>query len=333
MVELIPVVDLLAEKKGRYKEAHLILFEYCNLRCSFCHQDHESKVGLDADLILGKVETLINNSDPNDSYVINMTGGELFLDEIPDWMFGYYLAAGQRLLEHFKDVKLVWGTNLIYEDTSRVERLVSMLRPYGHVCLATSYDPAGRFNESQRALFFKNLDRLGHLVETVNVVITKQNIQTFLDGKEGTEFAYMCQKHDVYFDHYIPSNLYTYHQPDEDLISQLYILLNERYPDSYPIKAWKANQFNETTCRSTKIVNKDGVVTTCWSEAGKDSILDEHEGLLAKAQAEQDFIDKYDCFSCDYYNRCGMRCFLHHSFIQDSNSVCQIREMYDKILT
>lgn len=333
MVELIPVVDLLAEKKGRWKEAHLILFEHCNLRCSFCHQDHESKVGMDGDDILKKVQTLIENTDPNTPYVVNITGGELFTDDIPDWMFGYYMMAGEMVMRHFKQVKVVYGTNLIYEKAWRVRRMLIMLRAKGgHVCLATSYDPAGRFNPAQRELFFQNLEELGDLIETVNVVITKQNIHMFLDGKEGPEFTEMCEKYAVYFDHYIPSNMYEYIQPDEDLISQLYILLNEKYPNSFPIKSWKQNQFNETTCRSTKIINKDGIVTTCWSEAGKDSILDEQEGLEAKAAAEEAFIEKYDCFSCEYYSRCGMRCFLHHSFIQNSNNICQIKVMYDKIL-
>ena len=330
MVELIPLVDVLAEKKGRWKEAHLILFEYCNLRCSFCHQDHDSKVGMDS--IMEKVETLIANTDPNDQYVLNLTGGELFLDEIPDSMFLTYFKAGRRLLQHFKKSKLVFGTNLVYHKLARVTALVERLQQFGDVTLATSYDPAGRFNPEDRKLFFKNLALARKWVHTVNVVITKQNIQTFLDGKEGVEFEAMVRDHSVYFDHYIPSNMYSYIQPDEDLISRLYILLNAKYPDSYPIKDWKKNAFNDTTCRSTKIVNKDGVVTTCWSEAGKDSILDEKEGLLAKQRAEEAFIERYGCLTCDYYQRCGMRCFLHHSFIEGVNDICQIKLMYDAIL-
>ena len=89
MVNLIPLVDILKEKKGDTKEAHLILFEKCNLRCSFCHQDHDSEVGLSAEAILEKVNTLIETGDPEAPIVINLTGGELFSDNIPDWMFGY----------------------------------------------------------------------------------------------------------------------------------------------------------------------------------------------------------------------------------------------------
>ena len=328
---LIPVVNILKDKKGRQREAHLILFEYCNLRCSFCHQDHDSKVGFDT--IAAKVENLIANSDKDDHYVLNLTGGELFLDEIPDEMFDAYLAAGIRLLTHYNDPLLVLGTNLVYHSIERVVALVERLKPYGRVVLATSYDPAGRFNEENRELFFKNLSTVKEYIKTVNVVITKQNIQTFLDGKEGAEFGWLCDNFNVYFDHYIPSQMYEYLQPDENLISALYLNLNERYPNSYPLKDWKNNMFNETTCRSTKIVNKDNVVSTCWSEAGKNAIIDEGEGLIAKDNAEMRFIEKYDCFACEYYNRCGMRCFLHHSFIEDGNSVCQIKVLYDAILS
>lgn len=330
MDNLIPVVNILKDKKGRQREAHLILFEYCNLRCSFCHQDHDSKVGFDT--IQQKVDNLIANSDKDDRYVLNLTGGELFLDEFPDSLFEEYFLAGKRLLEHYNDPLLVLGTNLIYESVDRVIALVERLKPFGRTVLATSYDPAGRFSAENRVLFFKNLNKVRDHVKTVNVVITKQNIQTFLDGKEGEEFNWLCDNFNVYFDHYIPSHMFEYLQPDENLISQLYLNLNDRYPNSYPLKDWKENMFNETTCRSTKIVNKDNVVSTCWSEAGKNSILDEGKGLVAKDEAEIRFIEKYDCFSCEYYSRCGMRCFLHHSFIEGDNSVCQIKKLYDVIL-
>lgn len=335
-MNLIPVVDVLAEKKGPTKEAHLILFEKCNLRCSFCHQDHDSEVGMDANAILEKVHTLIETGDPEAPIVINLTGGELFADYVPDWMFGYYLMAGQLLLRHFKRAKLVWGTNLIYSDLFRVMRLMTMLRTEAsrdqNVCLATSHDPAGRFNAANRELFLRSLMVVKPYVETVNVVITRQNIQLFLSDNEGKEFEWLCRTFDVYFDHYIPSERYEEHQPTESQIRQLYLKLAQKYPNSYPIKAWKEQRFNDTTCRSTKIINKDGVVTTCWSEAGKDAVLDEGKGLAAKHAAEERFIEHYNCLSCEYYQRCGLRCFLHHSFIEGSSKECEIKLLFDEIL-
>ena len=335
-MNLIPVVDVLADKKGATKEAHLILFEKCNLRCSFCHQDHDSTVGLDADEIMRKGIRLVESSDLEAPIVINITGGELFTDDIEDWMFGYYLSLGEYLLQNFKRAKIVYGTNLVYEKVWRVERLMTMLSahssPSQGVSLSTSYDPAGRFNPAQRELFFKNLERVGLWVDTVNVVITKQNIDVFLNDREGVEVKDLAYDYDLYFDHYIPSERYEEHQPTESQIRQLYLKLAKKYPLSYPIASWKNQQFNETTCRSTKIINKDGVVTTCWSEAGKDAILDEGEGLVAKQSAEERFIEHYGCLSCEYYQRCGLRCFLHHSFIEGSSTECEIKLLFDEIL-
>lgn len=329
--QLIPIVDLLATKKGPIKEAHLILFERCNLRCSFCHQDHDAAIST-GEKVLEKVNTFIANSNPEDRYVINLTGGELFMDEVPDELFEYYLTAGLRLLRHFKDAKLVFGTNLVFEKMARVKALMTLLSSQGHACLATSYDPAGRFNASTRELFFKNLEDVKQWVETVNVVITRQNIDVFIKGTEGPEFKGMCDQHDVYFDHYIPSERYEEHQPTEHAIHELYLKLNEKYPNSLPIKAWKENRWNDTTCRSTKIINANGVVTTCWSEAGKDAVLDEGKGLAAKHAAEERFIEHYGCMSCEYYQRCGLRCFLHHSFVEKEGAVCEIKLMFQAIL-
>lgn len=336
MVDLIPVVDILAQKKGKYKEAHLILFEKCNMSCSFCHQDHDSRVGMSGEEILLKVKRLTDSTPGDLPYVVNFTGGELFSDDIPDGMFDHYLEAGKRVLDHFTEVKLVWGTNLAYENINRVMRLIALLREYAPgriIDLATSYDPAGRFDKNNRQMFLRNLHLLQNYIDTVNVVITKQNIQSFLEGKEGKEMQWMCENFTVYFDHYIPSTMYEYIQPDEDMISDLYLLLNEKYPNSLPVRDWRENLFNETTCRSTKIVNKDNIVSTCWSEAGKNAILDEAEGLAAKAKAEMAFIEKYNCLACEYYGRCGLRCFLHHSFIADGlSSDCRIKEMFDRIV-
>lgn len=332
-MDLIPVVDILREKKGKWKEAHLILFERCNMRCSFCHQDHDSKVGLSGDLMIDKALTLLRVTHPDTPIVVNLTGGELFMNEITDEVFETYYQIGRMILNHFHDVKLVYGTNLVYHDTARVRYLIERLRLIDpKVYLATSYDPAGRFNPAQRDLFFKNLAELDDLISTVNVVITKQNIALFLEGKEGEELSWMCEKYDVYFDHYIPSTMYAYHQPDEDLISAMYIALNEKYPNSYPIKDWKSNVINETTCRSTKIINKDGVVSTCWSEAGKDAILDEAEGLKAKDAAEVAFVEHYGCFTCEYYSRCGLRCFLHDTVLGEKSKDCSIKKMFATIL-
>lgn len=336
MGELIPLVDILADKKGDLKEAHLILFEKCNLRCSFCHQDHDSEVGMDPKDMMRKAKTLIEQSDPDQPIVINITGGELFSDDIPDWMFGYYYSIGHILLQHFKRAKLVYGTNLVYQKVYRVERMMHQLSARvsqkQSVSLATSYDPAGRFNAAQREQFFENLNYIGLWVDTVNVVITKQNIEVFLKEQEDPQVKEMCEDFDVYFDHYIPSERYEEHQPSETQIKDLYLKLNDRYPKSYPLVGWKENQVNVTTCRSTKIINSDGIVTTCWSEAGKDAILDEGLGLAAKNRAEERFLEHYECLACEYYQRCGLRCFLHHSFVESDSKVCQIKEMFDQIL-
>ncbi len=329
---LIPIVDVLADKKGALKEAHLILFEYCNLRCSFCHQDHDSKVGATAVAMWEKAKTLMANTRHDEPYVINLTGGELFLDVYPDEFFKTYYEIAYAFFEYYDDVTIVLGTNLVYHKIERLIDLVVRLKQHGPVKVATSYDPAGRFDRDSYLLFMHNLSQVKEHVDTVNVVITKQNIETIIAGKDTVTLNWLCDNFSVYFDHYIPSANYERLQPSEDLIGKLYLYLNEHHPNSYPLISWKENQENITTCRSTKIINKDGAVTTCWSEAGKDAVLDEQAGLQAKNAAEERFLDHYGCFSCEYYQRCGLRCFLHHSFVEGSAGTCQIKAMFDQIL-
>lgn len=330
--QMIELVDLLADKKGIQKEAHLVLFEYCNLSCSFCHQDHDSRVGLSSAEMWDKAETLMANTKPTDQYILNITGGELFLDEIPDEIFETYYQIAKRLFTYYDDVLIIFGANLIYTRVDRLENLIQRLEPLGRVRIATSYDPAGRFDRRSYELFMSNLNNLRAYVDTVNVVITKQNIERILTGKDTPDLTWLCDNFTVYFDHYIPSVSFETVQPTEDQIGELYLYLNEHHPNSHPLLSWKANEENITTCRSTKIITKDGIVTTCWSEAGKDAILDEGLGLIAKQQAEERFLEHYGCLACEYYSRCGLRCFLHHSFVESETQTCSIKSMFDVIL-
>ena len=38
---------IIERKRDPEQEYTLHLFEYCNLRCSFCWQDHENKIGIE----------------------------------------------------------------------------------------------------------------------------------------------------------------------------------------------------------------------------------------------------------------------------------------------
>jgi sulfatase maturation enzyme AslB (radical SAM superfamily) len=77
--------DLILERKRDPEQEYTLhLFEYCNLRCSFCWQDHENRVGL-SNIVdkLEPIEKFLQN-ETRDSVVFNAMGGEVFAPEIFD---------------------------------------------------------------------------------------------------------------------------------------------------------------------------------------------------------------------------------------------------------
>ena len=48
--------DILTRKRDFEQEYTLHLFEYCNISCAFCWQDHDIKVGIDT--ITNKLEPI-----------------------------------------------------------------------------------------------------------------------------------------------------------------------------------------------------------------------------------------------------------------------------------
>lgn len=331
IMQLIPMVDLLVDKKSTTREIHMILFEQCNIACSFCHQDHDSVVGMDS--IREKTSELITSLDPKQEYRINITGGELFHDGIDDGIFEDYFYAATQLLDNLPNSSIYFGTNLLFDPT----RLIALMKRFSEhpdyeskVFLTTSYDPSGRFNKATRAQFFDNLFHpdIYNLITTINVVITKGNIDNIIGKRYNDELRLLYDHFHLYFDHFIANHQYKLHQPSEERISEFYMFLKDNYPKSEPINEMLNNEFNKLTCQSTIIQTDSGKVVNCWGESGKDFTDDYEEGLRRKQKAEENFLQKYDCFSCEYYQRCTMRCFLHHHSLDNQPEECTIKQMY-----
>ncbi len=329
----IPLVDLLVDKRCGVKEVHLIWFEQCNLNCSFCHQDHDSVVGMDS--IVEHTLSAINRLDPSMEYKVNITGGELFHDGIPDNLFNDYHTAMRCVLDKLPRSTIYIGSNLVFTP-DRLISLVDRLDGDGYsdrVNLVTSYDPAGRFTQRDLYVFLENLEnpKIETRITTVNVVITKQNIDSILSGRYKDVLDNLYARFDLYFDHFMANDSYTLFQPSEEKIVSFFSYLRTHYPKSGPVDTMLRGDPAQLTCQSTIIFTDDNKMVTCWGEAGKDKTLDYDEGLVRKNEAENDFLEYYGCLSCEYYKRCTMRCFLHHRSLDERPTECQIKLFYDSL--
>ena len=110
---------IIERKRDSEQEYTLHLFEYCNLRCSFCWQDHENKIGIEtiADKLI-PIEKFLKNETRN-SVVFNVMGGEIFAPEIfnLELLQAYKdLVLGIKTLciKYNKEVKINWVLKILF---------------------------------------------------------------------------------------------------------------------------------------------------------------------------------------------------------------------------
>jgi hypothetical protein len=217
--------QLLEKKLPDSSEIELHLFELCNLRCHFCGQDHEDKTGFD--LIRSKInpvkEFIANNSKR--SHILNIMGGEVFNDELPDSIFGDYFSLAVEVndfaLSLGHQCTFNWVTNLIFKKSERIQDFILGLEARGvKTNISTSYDFAGRKNSLWNIdTFKKNLEMFKDRVFTVGFVLTKTSIDHLLT-KEDPFFDYLYARYPLYFDYYVPENgANTLMPSDRDLLN------------------------------------------------------------------------------------------------------------------
>lgn len=310
-------------EKKRSKEAEFFvnLFEWCNLACPFCWQDHDKWDG---------VETIIDRAfdilkvverDPRKHFIINLMGGELFADEVPDTVFDDYLTLVQEIQKGWKwpdkTFHINWVTNLIFENTHRVHMLMNWLDINGvKPSITTSFDFAGRFSSVTKPLFEKNVYEFREQLGTVSVVLTKPNIEKFMRVRDPLFEKMYLDGFYFYFDYYSPEKNHAVMAPSDKTLQDGLIYLAQNYPETWPIKGWIRDDVNEMTCRGSMIVDHTGYKGQCRSLLTGDMVkkLESKLDLNNNSSMEDTFVTKYNCIQCEFYQKCGMGCFLQHDF-------------------
>ena len=183
--------DFIIERKRDTEQEYTIhLFEFCNLRCSFCWQDHENEIGIDT-----VVEKLIPiekflQTETRHSVIFNIMGGEIFASKIfnPTLLEAYKeLLLGIKNLsnKYNKKIKLNWVTNLVTDKIDFIESLLSFSESVDiESNLVTSYDPRGRFNINDFLIFKKNIEYFGKRISCISMLLNSPNIDYILKDKD-----------------------------------------------------------------------------------------------------------------------------------------------------
>lgn len=331
--------EMLASKVQDSTEIEHHLFEKCNLNCSFCGQDHDSEVGMDT--IRSKAYKTIEfmKNSPLKKHTINVMGGEIFNDLIPEHIFGeYYLF--YKIIKKYCDshglkFRINFVTNLIFhKNRDHVSDLLEATDPQ-EVMLSTSYDFAGRGLDLNRSMLFKaNLERYKARVGVIGFVLTRPAIRKLIADKD-QYFKKLYEEYPLYFDWYVPERTASKMMPSEQEMLDALLFVADRYPNIAPVKDLLENEHNKMTCFSLNktTILPDGKEVKCrYLTYEKKDFLTEID-YSTNSGIIQSHVDRHDCLSCEYMARCQFRCFVQADWADlERLDTCMFKTFFDKTI-
>lgn len=344
--------DLIFEKRNKSCEIVVILFEYCNFACTFCPQDHNKKDGMNYDAIVSKADLIseyINQNNFATEFVVRLIGGEPFNDEIimGSNLMEAYTELAKQVREKTKDklkervLDFIWISNFSMVE-SRDKVLKFMEEQGDDTTFVVSYDLKGRFNKKNLEIFKENIEIFAPYVRNINSVITKQNIEALLAGDE--YYDYLYNKFDYSWDQYIKGDdLNNYAIPLESQVLEFYKLLVDKYPKVEYIIPFIQPKDTATTMHTLcsrgngaaidwdNTIIPEGCVGSHYLKKFNAPAYRGHNSPVPFIDSTlTDFLDKYNCHACEFYQRCPMMCFSGikaGNMIQDMNT-CINKELF-----
>lgn len=318
-----------------WSEIVLCLFEHCNLSCAFCPQNHSSILGASEEEILNKVSTItqyIKRNDRSKHFIINTMGGELLQDV---WIDKGFLNIYSKLIQQVKEkissdktVVFNFVTNLIFDKTDLIIDFIKK----NNIILSVSYDIVGRFNTTALETFKRNIDILKPYIRMISCVLTKQNIQKIVAGDE--YFDYLYNNFEIHFDSLLPSvtrKTNVFMMPAESETFKFYKLCVDKYPKMLNIEPFlngKTNNRMSCTKGNSLTIMPDGSIPRGCS--GAVLLQDANTKDLGGTKIIENFMKKYNCFECEFFQRCPFTCFIKQDFkfIEHDMKECVFKETF-----
>ncbi len=331
---------ILDKKRDTEQEYTVHLFEYCNLSCQFCWQDHDAINGIHT--VPEKIKPIFEllDDETRSAVCFNVMGGEIFADDVFPELYNQYLdlvkAIKFKCDQLGKSLKINWVTNLVNSNPHLVEQLVNACTALGiQNELSTSYDPRGRFNKQEFEVFKENLYRLQSIVGTVSILLTKNNINYFLSKSDKFFDQLYKDGFYIYFDYYMPDKNWKFSAPSDQDMYDFFTFCVDNYPTVEPVSSWIKNDFNYASCRTSKLVIEDGTKCLCGNlmvETGDDQFYKSTIQRNDNSEIENYFLTKYDCVSCEYLTKCTFGCFMerNNKFLDEMPS-CMFKETFKYI--
>ena len=316
--------DFILERKRDVEQEYTIhLFEFCNLSCQFCWQDHNDIRGIDTvRSLMPKLKPMLAR-ESRDRVILNFMGGEIFAPKIfthqllEDY---YYIIDSVKMWQSELDKKIIvnWVTNLVFDAEQR-DFVKSLLQYADNVAvksrLTTSYDALGRFNRGDLEKWKSNVEYFRSDIEGVSMLLSGPNIRNLIKNRD-TVFQWIYNSGlYIYFDYYMPDKTADYQAPSDQELYDAFVFLIDNYPQVHPVAEWINYSRNFASCRSSKLLLWDGTECMCGNLVQEEKSIKFYRSKIQtndNSGIEENFLKKYDCVSCQWLDRCTFSCFMQH---------------------
>jgi len=336
-----------SSKNNPRGELIVVLFEKCNLSCQMCPQKHNDSSGIDK--VREKSQSIKKSIDAlklkgKTSLVINLMGGELFQDDLPDSIFTDYLYLIEDIRKYSEEISfsvdIHISSNLVWNKTTRVKNFLDE----SNIKITASYDPAGRFNLITFEKFKDNVIRFKEYISQIGVVMTKPSIDLFFK-KQTPFFDYLYENFEIVFDHYSPeaigylgindikNGMKTVDKllPSDVTLRDFYKFMYDNWPKCFPFVELSDKEPQPMSCMATVTITPESAITSC-EKYDVDNKVTPVKIIFGKLDKMKDtWFEDYDCFSCEHMQRCSMGCYANHLKKGRTQQACWLKEVYDYV--
>lgn len=330
------IYDLIGKKVINHAEIVVILFEYCNLRCTMCTQNHETLDNTSREKILSKANYIIkwiNNNNKTDHFKLHIMGGEVFENY---FLENSYLEIYQEFIDkikegvHNKEKEIIFNfiTNLVFDHTDTVLNFLEK----NNLMISTSYDSTGRFSPKNFVTFKNNIEKFKKHISMVSCVMTAPTMKSIIAGDD--YFDYLYSLFPVDWDSLWPAQINKINKlmvPKESETYEFYKCLVDRYPECLNVEHFVTNEpVMKMTCtrgNNTTILQDNSIPRGC---SGTAYVKDRNTSDNDVSEVMLRFFNKYDCFQCQYFQKCSFTCFIKqdYKFIEEDLDECVFKKTF-----
>ena len=149
------------------------------------------------------------------------------------------------------------------------------------------------------------------------MLITKPMIKFHLEQGDPYFKHLYDEGYEIYFDYYTPDQHAKYFMPSDTELFKFFKYIIDNYPQCSPVREWIFNKRNYASCRTSKLILQDGTLCQCGNLVQDPKDLVMYSSPIKKKDnsiIENKFLEKYNCASCEFLDRCTLGCFMNHDY-------------------